>query len=98
MPQFGRRFKTVAGRRASLVALAVRRAKVGGCLISCQIVRGLSPGRYDVEEIGAEPFPSGLWREARKRAWWSLVCGGKVRTTVAQAEKPGRVALPSRTS
>jgi hypothetical protein len=27
MRQFGRRFKTVAGRRASLVALAVRRAK-----------------------------------------------------------------------
>jgi hypothetical protein len=27
MRQFGRRFKTVAGRRASLVALAVRRGK-----------------------------------------------------------------------
>jgi hypothetical protein len=63
-----------------------------------QIVRGQSPGRYDVDEIGAEPFPSGLWREARQRAWWSLVCGGEFRTTVAQAEKPGRVALQGRAS
>jgi hypothetical protein len=63
-----------------------------------QIVRGQSPGRYDVDEIGAEPFPSGLWREARQRAWRFRVCGGKVRTTVAQAEKPGRVSLQGRAS
>jgi hypothetical protein len=30
-----------------------------------QIVRGQSPGRCNVDEIGAEPVPSGLWRKAR---------------------------------
>jgi hypothetical protein len=39
----------------------------------------------------------GLRREARSRPC-GLVCGGEVRTPVAQAEKTGRVALPSRTS
>jgi len=63
-----------------------------------QVVRCQSPGRYEVDEIGAEPFPSGLWREARQRAWWSLVCGGKVKTTVAQPQKPGRVSLKGRAS
>jgi hypothetical protein len=39
-----------------------------------------------------------FWRESRQRAWRALVGGGKVRTTIAQAEKPGRVYRRGRAS
>jgi hypothetical protein len=34
-----------------------------------QIVRGQTPGRYDVDEIRGEPFPSGL----TSRQWGHLI-------------------------
>jgi hypothetical protein len=34
-----------------------------------EIVRGLPPGRYDVDEIRADPFPSGY----TSRAWGHLI-------------------------